>query len=690
MDEISKKLIEDKKFSELENRWMELIENPKIQIEDLFEIAHELKVNQESSRALMLLELLAENLFSQGKTYEAIEVYKKMAYFTNNDSKIRDKLVKLYKHLHQKSTQIDDFIELSGLQKGEHLFKSLDKLEEFLKYDKGNVFYFEKLGIGEVIGINPERREVILNFERQSGYHLKFDVADRLLKPVSPSHFLYKKYKEIVELKGLAQGDPIGLVKFLLKSFNEPLSSSEIKKHLTGVVEEKEIDKFWEKVRKKLETDANIEISGETKKFYHYLSVPVDKITQALRTFAEADIDRKYYLAEEHFKKNSEVFVRLLPILVDLGNECYKTCPWLALDIYYLCKSYNKDIEFNYTPNELINSPNLKEIVLKLKNDYHRKCFLREIIEQKSHDWPKVFKEIFLSEIADSKLLDEIEKHLSSLPEILKEIYQTIFFIPQKFPTQFQWLLKRIANGELAEFIIPPLLSRLINSLEHIKGIKQLFLKVLPLGKFDEVIKNATVDDARNIKSAIIESTSLMEYEKNDFLRIIHFYFPELFEKKEEIIYATEAAFKRKRQELEYLLTVEIPANKKEISKAREYGDLSENFEYKAAKEKQDQLYQRLREIESALKKTKIIDLKNVDTSKVSIGTKVILRNLITGELVDYTILGRWDTNLEKNIISNESPLAKDILLGRVRGDKISINEITYEIVDIQPALSNY
>ncbi|MEO0142047.1 MAG: GreA/GreB family elongation factor, partial [candidate division WOR-3 bacterium] len=142
----------------------------------------------------------------------------------------------------------------------------------------------------------------------------------------------------------------------------------------------------------------------------------------------------------------------------------------------------------------------------------------------------------------------------------------------------------------------------------------------------------------------------------------------------------------RKKNELEHLLNVEIPENKKEISRAREYGDLSENFEYKAAKERQDQLYQRLRTLESELQKAKIIDFNNIDISKVGIGTKVILKNLQGDNILEYTILGPWDSDLSRNVISYESPLAKDILLEKRVGDKIKLEDKIYEIIKIEIA----
>jgi transcription elongation GreA/GreB family factor len=131
---------------------------------------------------------------------------------------------------------------------------------------------------------------------------------------------------------------------------------------------------------------------------------------------------------------------------------------------------------------------------------------------------------------------------------------------------------------------------------------------------------------------------------------------------------------------------VEIPENKKEIGRAREFGDLSENFEYKAAKERQDQLYQRTRMLEADIKKTQLINHGAIDTSRVEVGTKVTLKTAETGSMISYTILGRWDTDLGRNIISNEAPVAK-ALIGRGINDQVIINGQTCQIVEIEKGI---
>ena len=93
-----------------------------------------------------------------------------------------------------------------------------------------------------------------------------------------------------------------------------------------------------------------------------------------------------------------------------------------------------------------------------------------------------------------------------------------------------------------------------------------------------------------------------------------------------------------------------------------------------------------MRIIESECQKVQLIDSTKINTSKVALGTRVVLKNLQDDTFVSYAILGRWDTDLEKNIISNEAPVGQ-MLLGKVRGDQITIDGIEYEITGIEKAI---
>jgi transcription elongation GreA/GreB family factor len=158
-------------------------------------------------------------------------------------------------------------------------------------------------------------------------------------------------------------------------------------------------------------------------------------------------------------------------------------------------------------------------------------------------------------------------------------------------------------------------------------------------------------------------------------------------EKQEALIVSWESLEKRK-AELDDLVKRKIPENIKEISIARSYGDLRENFEFKAAKEMQRVLSRRRAETERDLGLARGTDFANPDTSVVSIGTTVTLKETGDGRTDIYTILGAWDSDPKAGIISYKAGISQ-ALLGHKVGEKLDLptehGDRIAEIVSIEP-----
>jgi transcription elongation factor GreA len=132
--------------------------------------------------------------------------------------------------------------------------------------------------------------------------------------------------------------------------------------------------------------------------------------------------------------------------------------------------------------------------------------------------------------------------------------------------------------------------------------------------------------------------------------------------------YVTKETLEAMRAELQQMKGVERPAASRAIAEAREKGDLRENAEYDAAKEAQGLLEARIAALEGQIATARIIDTSDVDTSKVSILTKVKLTNLSTKKQVTYQIVSEKEADLKLGKISVTSPIGKG-LLGKTVGD---------------------
>jgi transcription elongation factor GreA len=153
------------------------------------------------------------------------------------------------------------------------------------------------------------------------------------------------------------------------------------------------------------------------------------------------------------------------------------------------------------------------------------------------------------------------------------------------------------------------------------------------------------------------------------------------------ITYLTKEAMEQLKAELQKMKAVDRPAASRAIAEAREKGDLRENAEYDAAKESQGLLEAKIQKLEGELANARIIDEENIDTSKVSILTKVTLTNLASKKQVTYHLVSEKEADLKLGKISVTSPIGKG-LLGKQVGDIAEVQApagtIKFRIEDIR------
>ena len=139
-----------------------------------------------------------------------------------------------------------------------------------------------------------------------------------------------------------------------------------------------------------------------------------------------------------------------------------------------------------------------------------------------------------------------------------------------------------------------------------------------------------------------------------------------------EVMYVSQETFKKMKEELQHMLTVERPAASKAIAEAREKGDLKENAEYDAAKEAQGILEAKMALLESQIATARIIDETMIDTSKATVLTKVTIKNLATKKTLTYQLVGEKEADLKQNKISIAAPMGQG-LLGKKVGEVAEI-----------------
>src|SRR5947207_1319910 len=263
------------------------------------------------------------------------------------------------------------------------------------------------------------------------------------------------------------------------------------------------------------------------------------------------------------------------------------------------------------------------------------------------------------------------------------------------------WLCSE--RDEWRELVTPELLAAILSALDrdqHRSGLRGSKLQRLLMEDrqlINDMFAQADVGLARDALRRLQLSPLFDELTKRSLLARIVKVFPDLEsmiagaqpqERAARLVVSWSSLEKRK-AEYEELVKKKIPDNIKEISVARSYGDLSENFEYKAAKQMQAVLARQRAELEQALQNARGTAFENPDTSRVSIGTIVTVRDKASKKQETYTILGAWDGDPERHVISYQTAIGQ-ALLGKKPGERVTLNTdhgmAIFELVAIESA----
>ena len=247
------------------------------------------------------------------------------------------------------------------------------------------------------------------------------------------------------------------------------------------------------------------------------------------------------------------------------------------------------------------------------------------------------------------------------------------------------WLCKERGAGVFGDLLDFELMTSVFSALErdqfyeNRRGSKLHDLLIDDRDLVTDIMINTPFAQARDLMRRMMLTPAFEELNKRSLMARMIKVHPELqsmltgdSEEKVEALVVSWSSLQKRKEEYDDLISKRIPENTKEIGIARSYGDLRENFEYKAAKEMQTVLMRRKAELEQLLQRARGSNFENADTSQVSIGTKVTLLDGTSGEEIEYKILGAWDSAPEERIISYQTAIGQ-ALLGKKIGDAVEL-----------------
>jgi transcription elongation GreA/GreB family factor len=669
-------------FAAIEDDWLLRLGQEPADLDYFVGVARALVGTAEEERARFLLEMLDEQLKERGAWRPRLKLLERAGSILFPPEGLHPAIVETLERLHGDRPSFRGLAETAGLQRATHdipkTWEKVERLETLLAFDVGSVVTMEGKGAGRVVEVNLGLESFKVAFERQT-LAVGFKAAPKLLKPLPREHVLRRKLEEPETLAALA---PPELLRVTLQSHDRPFTAGEVREALAGIVPEAQWTSWWAAARKHPQVVA----AGAGRQTYRWAESSGDAQTAAWSAFGAAEPRRQLELLRREGARDPELRRRMAEQLTALGDDLAAADPGLAFEIWFaLERSGGAPEGVPWAPETVLaGSGDLKRLLSGIQDRLLRERAYA-MVRERRQDWPAVWREALGSE-TDPRALDLLADGLaqSGDPATARErerFFDALVTQPHKQPAAFTWLAERAARDEALRLRNPlRLLQQILASMtrDEFAPFRTRLAVLADSGStLPRLLQHLTAEQAPQAEDAVHRAPTLQPYQREQLTNALQLRFPALRKETAVPLYATRAAIEAKSAELQQLMAVEIPANRKAIQEARAMGDLRENFEYKAARQRHEYLNSRAATLNAELARVRPIDVPPGEATEVRIGTRVRLDG---GRLL--TILGPWESKPEEDVISYESDLAKE-LLGRKVGDEVRLAGAAYRITAI-------
>ncbi|MCI0447095.1 GreA/GreB family elongation factor [bacterium] len=684
--------LDNNQLDDLEVYWLEILESGDFDLQDLLDCAKQLGRRHEKQRAAVLMNLLDEHLREHQSWSAHLRVLKEITRHTLDPKKlddVKDQFRETLGRVYPQRPTFDSILRFYSVQEIlnlEELVPSIEKSEEALRYDIGQPFYQQGYGTGQVTEINLKLRVVRIDFEKKSDVTVQF--GDREVLLLKEGHILREKVMALSKLQQEAEADPAGTLGRLLQTFDRPMTVSEIKDCLNNVVTEGSWSRWWTAARK----NPQIVTTGKgAQALYSWSGSASEAEEQTKKEFDSAKTKERIATAKALAGRSPELTNHFADVLIHEASNAFETKKWdTALDILDLFQRWpDKVNQLSYTFERILRDANHTEVLNLVENQAQKTKVLMAYRELFPDNWVQIYSQHFFREENPKVLSLMLEKLVSEASESADQVLNRIVASPSLSPAAFTWFCEMAADEKASQLFLSRLDGKFILSvIEAIDATefsknRNRIKKAIESGLLMNILSHTLNPDVAQKSMDMLDHTiHLEDYRKDRWKNVIRMRVPEM-KKKEDWIFSTREAFEVKRVELENLIKVELPTNRKAIGEAAAHGDLRENHEYKAARERQEYLINRVAALQNELNRVRVLEPGQVDCSEVRPGTRIVLGQPGDKRMV-LTLLGPWDSNPQQGIYSYQAKIGT-ILLGKLPGEKIEWNDENWVVEAIEP-----
>ncbi len=678
-----RKYIEGRDFQALEEVWLARLEEPWEDLAFFLGTARLLKGAGEAERGRVLLALVDEECVAARRWELRLALLRRAGDLLHAPAELHEAILETVRRLHGGAPSLEALIDHVGLHRAveatDRTWEKVERLRALLAFDLGAVVWMKDKGAGRVVEVNCELESLKIDFERQAGLRVAFKAAPKLLRALPPGDFLRRRLETPEELSSLPPQD---LLEALLAG-RGALSAAEIRAAVEGLVAPGGWSAWWSAAKRSPRVVA--EGSGAHQR-YRKVSADADAADSVLRAFAAASPAGKVEILRREADRDPALRAAMAAEVEAFATQAGED------DLESACAAWYAVAEVTGRPPAGPASPAARvrasadpaAAASRCGERGLRERLYRLIREERLDAAARLVDALRLE--SDPRLLDLLGAWVAELaPAELERFLDEVRAQPRRRPAAFVWLLETgAARPEVLGRAPLRLLQQVFAALrqEELKPFRARLRRLCTEGPLLPVLLAAVEEGQAEAALQALDRAPLEEYLRTPLREALVTRLPALRPAAAAAIYALPSSIAARRRELREIREQEIPANRRALQEAREHGDLRENFEYKTARQRHEYLSARAAALERDLTRVEAIDLGRAEHTEVRIAVRVHLAS--DGDRRTVSILGPWESDPERDIVSYDSDLGRS-LLGKAPGEEAEFAGRRWRILAIEP-----
>ena len=570
----------------------------------------------------------------------------------------------------------------------------------------GGYIIHKSWGLGRIESYDSSLGKMIIDFEKdKQGHAMDPTFFVDKIDVIPPDHIIAKHRNNKAEVEALIKDNPIEIItQILAQKETRQASILEIEKILSYLIGPTKFKKWWNATKKLLIKEPNIGVPKKKTEPYVLRDVPITPVEEILEEFrrirnplTKIELAEKLHALaadKEELQKDLPEILETLTVSIQESSTQLTQADrlhgvWVRNN---LARGLHEDVEaLEPTSASIIQeTTSFIKLASELPSTYYTR-----LIDLLTRVYPEKWENIAISLVKEGsgKLLNDSIAFLVAQEkwDLLKTSMERWVIEQSCKSPVLLWIIKYRNSAKyekvLKDIVEPRLLSAIFYAIDY-EALQKTTNKRIPLADvlsddrdlIPDLLVDANLETARDLAQSLLANQGFEELTKKSILARFIRQFPSIQElvtgetkqgPKNDLI-ISKSSYEVRQKEYKELIEVKIPENKEAIATAREHGDLRENAEYKMAREDQTTLMARKAQLEYDLGRAQITDFTGVSDDVVGIGSVVKLKAGSSSKDTTYAILGAWDSDPDKNILSYKTPLGQS-LLGSSVGDTVEI-----------------